>query len=162
MTSPSNKKSFNLYLNNTAKFILRIADFASNLTLLTLIHINNIVISATLKLKTRLITSLIIPQIKITIAITELRGRIISSIAINTLRIANTMHSIQRVVQAISLHNGIVFVSRSLLRAIVPVSAGHIGMVLSPIVAVLYKLSDWDGSTLATMDVITLANLDSH
>ncbi len=160
MTSPTNKKTFNLYLNNTVTFILRIADFATNLTLLTIIHINNIAISATLKLRSRLITILTIPTIRITIPIVELRGRLISAIAINTLTLANIMHSIQRVVQTITLHNSIVFVSRSLLRAIVPISGGHFTMVLSPIVAVLYKLSDWDGSTLATLDVMLLSALD--
>lgn len=160
MTSPTNKKTFNLYLNNTVTFILRIADFATNLTLVTLIHINNIVISATLKMLGKISTTISIPKTTITIAVTGLLGRIVSNIAINTLTLANTMHSLQRVVQTISSHNTIVFVSRSLLRGIVSISGGHIGMVLSPIVAVLYKLSDWDGSTLATLDVMLLSALD--
>ncbi len=159
MASPTNRKNFNIYLNNTATFFLRIADFVTNLTLVTLIHINNISITTTLKAITKLFTSLIISNVTLTIA-SKLRGRIISAIAINTLRIANTMHSIMRVVQAISIHNSIIFVSRILLRAIVSMSAGSISMVLSPIVAVLYKLSNWDGSTLATLDVLTLSQLD--
>ncbi len=160
MTSPTNKKTFNLYLNNKVTFILRIADFATNLTLVTLIHINNIVISATLRMLGKISTTISIPKTTITIAVTGLLGRIVSNIAINTLTLANTMHSIQRVVQTITLHNSIVFVSRLLLRAIVPISGGHFTMVLSPIVAVLYKLSDWDGSTLATLDVMLLSALD--
>lgn len=160
MTSPTNKKTFNLTLNNTVTFILKIAEFATNLTLLTLIHINNISITATLKEIGKIFTTITIPQTRITIAIVELRGRLVSTITINTLQIINTMHSIMRVVQTITLQNSIVFVSKALLRAIVPISAGNLSMVLSPIVAVLYKLSDWDGSTLATLDVMTLAQLD--
>ncbi len=161
MTSPTNKKTFNLYLNNTVTFILRIAEFATSLSLVVLLHINNVAITTETKLRMKTLVSLLIPQVVFTMS-SKLLGRVISSIAINTLTIANTMHSLQRVVQTMSIHNGIVFVSRALLRGIVSISAGSVSMALSPVFAILYYLSDWDGSTLSSMDGLTLAHVDAH
>lgn len=154
-----NEQTFTLILNNTKQFVLRITNFAVNLSLKILIHISSIHIATIVKQRIRIISNLKIPKIVFTY-INHLRSRLPQTIILKSIKMSFVRRTLNREITNVLLRIRLSTIYRRRIRTLLSMKSGYIHMLLTPVVAVLIKLSTLDSQLLSSLDSQNLSQLD--
>ena len=155
-----NKKTFNLVLNKTKTFILRMSNFTITTALRVLISISTINLDITVK---QLLNSTISMSVKtIGLSFVSKMNLLVSPlISLGTIGLTFVTKALTRFTTTIDFKIPISMTAKFLLKNILSVSSGKVNLVLTPIVAIFIYLSELDPQLLNVLDVQTLADLDA-
>jgi len=154
-----NKKSFNLTSVSSKTFNLILSSFDYAVTFLFRIN-NKIKITFVASLINKFTQTINLKKIRILISQVKLIVKPTQTVNLKTIRLVAISKLIGKIVSVIRIKNVITFVSTAKQKIVSSIILKKIKFTFTAILATFFTLAYHDPSTLATMDVQTLADLD--
>ena len=154
-----NKKSFNLTSVSSKTFSLILSSFDYAVTFLFRIR-NKIQITFIASLINKLTQTINLKKIRIIISQVKLIVKPIQIFNLKKIKLVAVSKLIGKIISTINIKNTIVFISKAGQKIISLIILKKIKFTFTAILATFFTLAYHDPSTLATMDVQTLADLD--
>ena len=154
-----NKQSFQLILNRTKRFTLKMANFAVTTALAVLIRISTINLSVIVRQLLRNLITLRISTVAIS-SLAKFRTRIPTTLLAGKIGVSTILKTINRMLITMTSKIALSFITRFLSRIPLSMTTGKIGMAFSVVVAILIKLSALDPQLLSALDGLSLSQMD--
>jgi len=154
-----NKKSFNLTSVSSKTFSLILSSFDYAVTFLFRIN-NKIKITFVASLINKFTQTINLKKIKILISQVKLIVKPTQTVNLKKIKLLALSKLIGKIVSVININNVIIFISSARQKIISSIILKKIKFTFTAILATFFTLAYHDPSTLATMDIQTLADLD--
>lgn len=154
-----NKKSFNLTSVSSKTFALILSSFDYAVTFLFRIN-NKIRMTFVASLINKFTQTMNLKKIRILISQVKLIVKPTQTVNLKKIKITALSKLIGKLVSVIKIKNVITFVSTARQKIISSIILKKIKLTFTAILATFFTLAQHDPSTLATMDIQTLADLD--
>lgn len=154
-----NKKSFELINRIGKTFSLYIANFETATTLIFRI-IQQIDIGFVMSSIQKLVTTINIKKIRLTISTVKLIQSVTQTINAKYIKATYTIREIMKFVTAIGVEIPIEFVSKARQKIVTILYQGILSVTATAIYAVFFLLSEFDPQTLGTLDTEILQDMD--
>ena len=154
-----NKKSFNLTSVSSKTFNLILSSFDYAVTFLFRIN-NKIKITFVANLINKFTQTINLKKIKILISQVKLIVKPTKTVNLKTIKLVAISKLIGKIVSVIKIKNVITFISTARQKIVSSIILKKIKFTFTAILATFFTLAYHDPSTLAVMDIQTLADLD--
>ena len=154
-----NKKSFNLTSVSSKTFNLILSSFDYAVTFLFRIN-NKIKITFVANLINKFTQTINLKKIKILISQVKLIVKPTQTVNLKTIKLVAISKLIGKIVSVIKIKNVITFISTARQKIVSSIILKKIKFTFTAILATFFTLAYHDPSTLAVMDIQTLADLD--
>lgn len=159
MANLPNSKSFNLINRISKSFDLVVEgfQFATSIFMNIRFKIPITFISSAIA---KIVTTINLRRVKITISQTKLIGKIVTGISLRKVRLNFSMKERGKIVTTIYGRIRISFPTKAIQKIVAGINLRKVVLTIVPTIATFFTLGYYDPSTLATMDTETLGDLD--